>query len=142
MPMLTTRAISPSSLVLMRSTASWLRNATATVRSTLIVMLDGNVQHRHSLENDRDPAMLSDDLRARFEKFFGNGRQLFDPQFMHEVCIAAAVREEHLISHRWPVSRATLPMQRFGNEALRRTPRSHQNHPAEPANGVPSNTPY
>src|SRR6266404_1751997 len=39
--------------------------------------------------------MFSDDLRARFEKFFCNGRQLFDPQFMSQARIAATVGKEH-----------------------------------------------
>src|ERR671918_2071989 len=42
-----------------------------------------------------DPVMLSDDLCARLEKFFGNGRQLFDTQFVSEARIAATVGEEH-----------------------------------------------
>src|SRR5207249_11974822 len=39
--------------------------------------------------------MFSDDLRARFEKFFCNGRQPFDPQFMSQARIAATVGKEH-----------------------------------------------
>src|SRR5438093_4515663 len=39
--------------------------------------------------------MLPDDLRARLEKFFRNRRYLFDPQFLSEARIAAAVGEEH-----------------------------------------------
>lgn len=42
-----------------------------------------------------DPVMLSDDLRASLEKFSCNGRQFFDPQFLSEARIAAAVGEEH-----------------------------------------------
>src|SRR6266545_5307300 len=39
--------------------------------------------------------MLPDDLRARLEKFFRDRRHLFDPQFLSEARIAAAVGEEH-----------------------------------------------
>jgi hypothetical protein len=39
--------------------------------------------------------MLSNDLRAGLEKFFSNGRQLFDPQFVSEARIAATIGEEH-----------------------------------------------
>ena len=39
--------------------------------------------------------MFPDDLRAHLEKFLGNRRQLFDPQFLSESRVAAAVGEEH-----------------------------------------------
>jgi hypothetical protein len=39
--------------------------------------------------------MLFDDLRARLEKFFRNGRYLFDSQFLSEARIAAAIGEEY-----------------------------------------------
>ena len=42
-----------------------------------------------------DSVVLPDDLRARLEKFFRNGCQLFDPEFMSQPRVAAAIGEEH-----------------------------------------------
>ena len=42
-----------------------------------------------------DPVMLSDDLRARLEKFFRNGRQFFYTEFVSKARIASTVGKEH-----------------------------------------------
>jgi hypothetical protein len=42
-----------------------------------------------------DSVVLSNDLRARLEKFFRTWRQSFNPQFMSEPSIVTIVREQH-----------------------------------------------
>jgi hypothetical protein len=64
----------------------------------VILVLDGDVEQRHHRVAEKmvdDPVMLSDDPRARLEKFFRDGRQFFDPQFMGEASEATTVGEEH-----------------------------------------------
>ena len=64
----------------------------------VVVVLDRDIEQRHHRVAEKmvdDPVMLSDDLGARLEKFFRDGRQFFDPQFMSEPRKAATVGEEH-----------------------------------------------
>jgi hypothetical protein len=102
----------------------------------VIVVLNGDVKQRHdriAQEMVDDPVMLSDDFRARLEKFFRNRRQLFDPQFMREASIAATVGEEHCDfgeTTRLPVQLSPVAEVRIRSAA------PHAPEPAEPACGA------
>src|SRR5213594_976465 len=77
--------------------------------------------------------MLSDDLRARLEKFFRNRRYLFDPQFLSEARIAAAVGEEHCDFG----EAARLPVQLSPVAEIRiRSAAPHTAEPPEPPCGA------
>src|SRR5918999_6085918 len=80
-----------------------------------------------------DPVMLCDDPRARLEKFFRDGCQLFDPQFMSEASIAETVGEEDCDFG----ETARLPVQFSPVAEIRiRRAASHAAEPPEPARGA------
>lgn len=80
-----------------------------------------------------DSVMLSDNLRARLKKFFRNGRQPFDPQFVSEASIAATVGEEHCDFG----ETARLPVQLSPVAEIRiRSAAPHAAEPPEPPCGT------
>src|SRR5439155_25208380 len=80
-----------------------------------------------------DPGLLSDDLRARRETFFCDGRHLFDPQLVSEASIATAVGEEHCDFR----ETARLPVQLSPVAEIRiRSAAPHAAEPPEPPCGA------